>query len=352
MSYAAKLPAYGCGLSMTKLLRAGTLIAAFGFTATPLAAQSFGVAVQVSNGKRLPTQAQLEEILNPGDMVRDMLGWHKADPACDLVSNPARQIAIPAAMMTLYQRVEAAQGKNFVTLGFNNRACGQEVNSGAKLFPDTPTLRAEFAAYAAGVVRRVPALGGLSIWNELNGTWNGGGKPIPQRLEDYCLLTNAVIAEVRKVDKDIPIAIGATTGWNIDNWFIEMFEDAGCMGKGDPTIWLDVHPYLSGKIVAGTGKSDFQMWRNSIANIRRAGIANPLVATEWGAKPAYNWQIAHPTGDYMTTFQAEVLSRDARWAGAFWFEMLYDIKAPNAGLYNKSDQLTAFGAQYLAAFRN
>jgi len=341
----------GRGLNMNKRLGlAGLLASLTVLTTVPVHAQVYGAAVQVSNGKRMPAEAQLTQILRPGDMIRDMLGWHKADPSCDLVSNPARQITIPAAMMTLYQSVEAAQGKNFVTLGFNNKNCGQLVNSGAKAFPDTPALRSEFAAYAADVVRRVPALGGISLWNELNGTWSGGGLPVPQRLTQYCLLANAVIAEVRKVNPKIPIAIGATVGWNIDGWFIDMFDQYGCVGKGDPSIWLDVHPYLSGKIISGTGKTDFQLWRTSVANMRKDGITNPLAATEWGAKAAYTWQTAHPTGNYMTTFQSEVLSQDLNWAAAFWFELLYDIKAPNVGLYDKDGQLTAFGSQYIAAF--
>jgi hypothetical protein len=152
------------------------------------------------------------------------------------------------------------------------------------------------------------------------------------------------------VNKNIPIAIGATVGWNIDGWYREMFDQSGCLGKGDPSIWLDVHPYLNGKAVRGTHKTDFQLWRAALANIRKDGITNPLIATEWGAKSAYTWQIAHPAGDYMTTFKTEVLSRDPKWAAAFWFEMLYDSKAPNVGLFNKSGQLTAFGTRYIAAF--
>jgi hypothetical protein len=319
--------------------------------ATPACAQIYGADVLVSNGKRSPSAAQLEQILRSGDMVRDMLGWHKADPTCDLVSNRTRQITIPPATMALYQNVKVAQGKNFVTLGFNNKHCGQPVNSGGKAFPDTPALRAEFAAYAAEVARRVPALGGISLWNELNGTWSGG-LPVAQRLTQYCLLANAVITEVRKVDKNLPIAIGATVGWNVDGWFIDMFNKYGCVGKSDPTIWLDVHPYLSGRRIAGTHKTDFQLWQVSIANIRKAGILNPLAATEWGAKAAYTWQTAHPTGDYMMKFRSEVLSQDPNWAAAFWFEMLYDIKSSNAGLYDKDNQLTPFGAQYIDAFRN
>ena len=176
--------------------------------------------------------------------------------------------------------------------------------------------------------------------------------PIPQRLTEYCLLANAVITEVRKVDPNITIAIGATVGWNMDNWFIGMFDQYGCMGKGDPTIWLDVHPYLNGNIVSGTGKTDFVLWRTSVANMRKDGITNPLAATEWGAKAAYTWQTAHPSGNYMTKFQNEVLSQDSNWAAAFWFEMLYDIGMPNAGLYDQYDQLNARGSQYIAAFRN
>ena len=320
--------------------------------AIPAVAMSFGVAVQVSNGKRIPTQAQLEQIIRPGDMVRDILGWHKADPHCDLITNPGRQIEIPPEMMTLYQRVQAAGGLNFVTLAFNNRNCGQPVNSGAQTFPDTPALRAEFAAYAAEVARRVPALGGISIWNELNGTWDGGIGPQSEKLTQYCLLANAVITEVRRENKTLPIAIGATVGADIDGWFVEMFDQRGCMGKADSTIWLDVHPYMSGRKILSARKIDFTLWRNSVANMRSDGITNLLAATEWGAKAAHLWQTAHPTSDYMIKFRNDVLARDPNWAAAMWYEMLYDRRSPNAGLYDKSDALTAFGSQYLAAFGN
>jgi hypothetical protein len=328
------------------------LLLAAGLWILPSHAQTFGVAVQVSNGKRAPTQDQLETILNPGDFVRDVLGWHKADPHCDLTVNPKRRLVIPDAMMTLYERVAAAGGRNFVTLAFNNRYCGQIANSGAVAFPDTPALRAEFAAYAAEVAREVPALGGLSIWNELNGTWKGGDVTPAKRLANYCLLANAVITEVRKVNRNIPIAIGATKGTSIDEWFIEMFDKRGCMGKGDPTIWLDVHPYLRGKKSGKPARTDWQIWRAAVTAMRQDGISNPLVATEWGAKSAVLWENVHPGGSYMVAFTQEVLSRDKGWAGAMWYQMLYDKRTPNAGLYNKSDMLTDFGVDYLQAFRN
>ncbi len=331
---------------MRQLLLAAVAAA---LAASPAAAQTAGVAVQVSNGKAIPTGGQLAAVLRPGDFVRDILGWHKADPHCDLTSNPARQIQIPPAMATLYAQVEAAGGRNFVTLGFNNPHCGQATPSGAKAFPDTPALRAEFAAYAAEVVRRVPALGGISLWNEMNGTWDGGYRTLPQKLTNYCLLANDVIGAVRKVDGKIPIAIGATVGWDIDDWFIGMFDTYGCIGKGDPGIWLDVHPYLSGAIDPKRHKVDWTLWRAAVANSRQDGITNPFVATEWGARAASQWSKAHPKGNYMTSFQNQV-AETTDWAGSTWFEMLYDSRSPNAGLFDKSGTLTVFGAQYQRAF--
>src|SRR5262249_48332794 len=121
-------------------------------------AAAHGVAVQVNEGKKMPTVEQLRAVLNPGDFVRDVLGWHKVDKSCTLRNNPDTPIVIPTNMMTLYQRVQSAQGRNFITLAFANRNCGMPNNSGAKNFPNTPEMRAEFAAYAARVVKQVPAL--------------------------------------------------------------------------------------------------------------------------------------------------------------------------------------------------
>src|SRR5262245_26911104 len=211
-------------------------------------AAGHGVAVQVNEGKPVPTIAQLKTVLAPGGLVRDVLGWHKADPKCNLRTDPALPLVIPASLARLYQNVAAAGGKNFVTLAFNNRNCGQLSNAGGAAFPNTAALRAEFAAYAVRVVKQVPALGGISVWNELNGTWDGGYTNRADKLRNYCPLANAVINEVRKVNAGLPIAIGATVGWNIETWFTEMFDAYDCMGKADSSIWLDVHPYLSGKV--------------------------------------------------------------------------------------------------------
>ena len=314
-------------------------------------AQTHGVAVQVNEGKPVPTVAQLQTVLNTNDFVRDVLGWDHVDPDCNLQFDSSRPIEIPSNSAMLYSRVAAVKGKNFVTLAFNNINCGQPTNSGSKTFPSTDALRAEFAAYAVAVVKQVPAIGGVSIWNEMNGKWNGGYKSAADRLTQYCLLANKVTAEIRKIDPSLPIAIGASTGWNIDGWFINMFDNYGCVGKGDPTIWLDVHPYLTGKVAHQ--KSDWQRWNASIANIRADKITNPLIGTEWGDGAAFKWLIAHPGGNYMTTFESDAVSQDNAWAGLTWFELLFDRKAPQAGLFDKSGTtLTLFGSQYTAAFKN
>ena len=335
----------------TKAMKFGAPVAAamilFGAAAH---AQTAGVAVQVSSGKAIPTVPQLTTVLRPGGFVRDILGWHRVDRTCNLRNDRSLPIAIPLRLSTLYQNVEAAGGRNFVTLAFNNPHCGQPTVSGGDAFPNTPELRAEFAAYAVRVVKQVPALSGLSIWNELNGAWSGGYTNRSQQLTDYCLLANAVITEVRKVDAQLPIAIGASGGANIDRWFMDMFDTYGCMGKGDPSIWLDVHPYLRGKLDPALRQLDWQTWSISIHNIRADRISNPLIATEWGAKAAYLWTLAHPRSDYMKAFRTRVLEQDSAWAGFAWFEMLYDKAAPRAGLFDANGALTVFGTQYVNQF--
>src|SRR5262249_29943841 len=118
------------------------------------------------------------------------------------------------------------------------------------------------------------------------------------------------------------------------------------------TIWLDVHPYLSGKIDKAAHKVDWQAWNDNVAAIRAAHITNPLVATEWGAKSANTWLAAHPKGNYMKTFDARVVSQDPYWAGLTWYEMLYDKSTPNAGLFDATGNMTALGAQYVGSYKH
>ena len=320
--------------------------------AEPAAAQLHGVAVQVSQGQAIPTPAQLRELIEPGDFVRDLAPWPRMDPNCNLSSDSNAQINIPSEMQTLYDNVAAARGKNFLTLGFNNVACGQSSNLGWTGFPNTPRLRAEFAAYAAQMVQSVPALGGISIWNELNGSFNGGYTgpgSIPAKAAAYCQLANAVITEVRKVNPTIPIAIGASTGWNIQGWMVKLFTRYGCMGGNDPNIWLDVHPYLSGAYVPVT--SSWAKWVKQIAYVRAHGISNKLVATEWGGPAANKWLRQVPGGNYPREFDNRIIALDPSWAGLMWFEALSDANIPNMGLLNSNGTaLTPLGRDYVDEF--
>jgi hypothetical protein len=329
------------------------LIATLCVAASPALAQMHGVAVQVSQGQPVPSVAQLRTLITPGGFVRDLVPWSKTDPNCNLATDPSAGIVILDPLRQLYDNVAAAGGKNFATLGFNNAACGQASAYGWTGFPNTPALRAEFAAYAVQVVQSVPSLGGISIWNEMNGSFNGGyGGPgsIAAKLAAYCLLANDVITAVRKVNKDIPIAVGASVGWNIQGWFVKLFTRYGCLGGNDPSIWLDVHPYISG-VWSATTVTGWTHWTKSIAYIRNHGVNNKLIATEWGGPAAAKWSLQVPGGSYPQEFQNRILATDSGWAALMWFEAMHDTNIPNVGLFDASGtSLTPMGQQYVAVF--
>ncbi len=114
-----------------------------------------------------------------------------------------------------------------------------------------------------------------------------------------------------------------------------------------------MHPYLSGKVDPASGKTDWDLWNGEIARLRGRGIGNPLIATEWGAKASYTYLTEHPGGNYMKTFQANVVSQDANWAALTWYQLLYDKKTPNAGLFNQAGTaLTTVGSQYVNEFND
>jgi hypothetical protein len=333
-------------------MRRAVMLLLFLCAALPAQAQVHGIAVQVSQGQDIPTAAQIRTLTNPGDFVRDLAPWARTDPDCDLATMPGATISIPPEMQTLYNRVAQTGRKNFVTLGFNNINCGQASNLGWLDFPNTPQLRAEFAAYAVQLVQTVPQLAGISIWNEMNGAFNGGYAgpgSIAQKLTAYCQLANTVVTEVRKVNPTIPIAIGASVGWNIQGWFSNMFNKYGCMGKNDPTIWLDVHPFISG-VYSPTVNNGWTKWPKQIAYIRAHGINNPLIATEWGGTAAVKWMKQVPGGNYPLEFQNRIIAPDPSWAGLMWFEALYDTAIPKVGLIDAAGALTPAGQDYVGTF--
>ena len=202
------------------------------------------------------------------------------------------------------------------------------------------------------LVQTVPALAGISIWNEMNGSFNGGytdAGAIAAKLTAYCQLANTVIAEVRKVNPTIPIAIGASVGWNIQGWFTNMFNKYGCMGKNDPTIWLDVHPFISG-IYSTSVASGWTKWPKQIAYIRSHGTNNALIATEWGGAAASKWMSQVPGGNYPLEFQNRIIAPDPSWVGLMWFEALYDTAFPKLGLIGADGNLTKVGQDYVGEF--
>jgi len=159
-----------------------------------------------------------------------------------------------------------------------------------------------------------------------------------------------VIAQVRKVNSNIPIAIGASTGWNIQGWMVKLFTRYGCMGANDPGIWLDVHPYISG-VYSPTVSNGWIKWGKQIAYIRAHGVSNKLVATEWGASAANKWLRQVPGGNYPQEFDNRIIAPDPSWAGLMWFEALYDTNIPNMGLFDPSGTvLTPIGQDYADEF--
>jgi hypothetical protein len=317
--------------------------------AAPAQAQIHGIAVQVSQGQAIPTQEQIVSLTNPGDFVRDLAPWSRTDPGCDLTKTQGAVIAVPPALQTLYDSVAATGRKNFLTLGFNNVACGQVSTLGWTGFPNTPELRAEFSAYAVQLVQTVPQLGGISIWNEMNGAFNGGYKGPgtgSAKAIAYCQLANQVITDVRKVNKTIPIAIGASVGWNIQGWVTKLFTKYGCMGQNDSNIWLDVHPFISGT----SPTQGWAKWSKQIAYIRAHGINNRLIATEWGGSAAAKWMKQIPGGNYPQEFRSRIITPDSSWAGLIWFEAMYDTAIPKVGLIDSNGQINQAGRDYVDAF--
>ena len=80
-----------------------------------------GVDGHVSHGKRMPTVAQLTTVLAPGDYVCDVLGWARVDKGCNPSGDASNAIVIATNIITLYEPVQTAQERNFVTLKWPRR---------------------------------------------------------------------------------------------------------------------------------------------------------------------------------------------------------------------------------------
>jgi hypothetical protein len=111
-----------------------------------------------------------------------------------------------------------------------------------------------------------------------------------------------------------------------------------------------VHPYISG-IYSPLTATAWTKWGQQIAYIRAHGIANRLVATEWGGPAANRWISLVPGGNYPQEFNNRIILPDPSWAGLMWFEALHDSNIPNMGLFDPGGTaLTPLGQDYVAQF--
>jgi hypothetical protein len=297
------------------------------------------VNVQVNEGETPPSVHMLQAILPKGGCVRDMLGWHQ-------VEQVAGQLVMPAGQWQSYQNVAAAGGYNIVTLGFGNALYGSngyqaEVDNFG--LPVTMQQIQAFKKYAVWVVSNdggaspdsaaanIPNLYGVSIWNELNGSWTGGISNIATREEIYAKLINVVGPAIRAANPDVKVIVGATVGSNTGGWYLHLFADH-MWGKNDPGIYLDVHPYLGQALTpANQNVPQLAIWNRSMKRIRGAGINNALFATEWGGWIGNLVETKNPGVNYFDWMQANLFGKE-NFAGTAWFEATNFGNFGNPGL--------------------
>jgi len=220
-----------------------------------------GVCCLASNGATIPTVDQLRRFLPNGGSVRDTLGWHR-------VEQIKGTYGLPDYTKQLYANVAEAGCQNLVTLAFGNK-----LYTGTNMdFPIIAPDQAAFTRYAVWVVRNVPNLAAISIWNEYNGSFGSG--TVPERQAHYAALLKLVVPAIRAANPSVKIIAGATVGWNIDGFFKHI--DALYSFKN--VDYLDIHPYLNA--------DHLDTFAQQMARIRAAGIMNPAFYTEHGGPNA------------------------------------------------------------------
>jgi hypothetical protein len=298
------------------------------------------VAVQVNEGEKPPPSAAYRAVLSTGGCVRDVLGWHQVE------REPGRYV-IPRGMAENYQNAAAAGLRNLVTLAFGNEIYGANGFQGKPdpfLLPTTPEQVEAFKRYAVWVASNdggaspdataanIPNLYGVSIWNELNGSWPGGIKNVHDRLSAYAKLVDAVGPAVRQANPNIKIIVGATIGVKVADWFKELFVADKMWGLNDPAVYLDVHLYLGGGLTpANPVVPGVTAWNTEMKTLRDAGVRNALFASEWGGWVGDKVETANPGVDYMTWAQSNIFDHE-NFAGTAWFELIDFGKFGKAGL--------------------
>jgi hypothetical protein len=331
----------------------GAAAVAFAAAAAPAAfADDWGVAVQVNEGAPLPPLTVMQAVTPRGSTVRDALGWHRVEKSRGLYNIPANDWA-------LYKEVAAAGDKNVITLFSGNPIYGTATFG----FPTTPEQILAWANYAAYVVTNdggalpdrkaanIPNLEAVTIWNEFNGTWNGGITDPKLQQAAMAKLLEVVVPVIRKANPNVKIAAGAFVGGSsLATWF-EHIQQAGFDWQS--VDWLDVHPYI--------GPLGAANWQRQVAELRAGGITNPFYFSEWGGPVSVNYAAKFEgtpgyTMNYMQWFIANVVDVDAvSPAGGNFFTISNAAQFPGQGLTtgtltSPQYQLTPLGAEYLRYF--
>ncbi len=315
-----------------------------------------GIALQVNEGDAVPPVQILTAATNRGDDVRDILGWPESE------RSPGAY-ALPARNASLYAEVARAGLSNVVTL-FGCDTLAAYACSGPQSFPQTPAQIAGFVNWACWVVSaaNIPNLRAVTIWNEMNGSFNGGiGNPAAQELAMANLLV-AVVPVIRQCNPDVAIYAGAFAGdVLLADWFCKIQKFGFNWSQVDG---LDIHPYLSGapSMPAQNGLNWYNAFLgpNSLVTGCAGGtapIVAPLYFSEWGGAALQN-ALSNgyfPTpASYFAWFEktvANVSPVKYPVTGRAFFLLAADATFPTQGLFSADySQTMEIGNDYLAAY--
>ena len=315
-----------------------------------------GVAVQVNEGDGLPPPAQLLAMSNPGDAVRDIMGWAKTEISAGVYAVPDRNAA-------LYAEVAQAGLTNVVTL-FGCSTLTAYRCAGQQSFPVTPAQIAGFAKWACWVVSgaNIPALRAVTIWNEMNGAYNGGILTEAGQERAMAKLLAVVVPMIRECNPKVEIYAGAFVG---DAPMAKWFCDIQKLGFNWSLVdGLDIHPYLTGNPLAPYQNGTY--WRGALVGPQ--GLANgcsgttapivaPLFFSEWGGPAlvnALNGGFFASASAYFAWFETVIANAAPSYypvVGRAFFLLANDPTFPAMGLYDSDYTApTPLGTRFQRAY--
>jgi hypothetical protein len=332
-----------------------------------------GVAIQVNEGDTLAPASVFATFLNRQDDVHDAAGWHRSEKALGTYTLPATDAAS-------YQQAAANNWSNVLTLQgcvkFAPYNCPRNSS-----FPQTPAQITGFANWACWLVKNnggpigssaaanIPALRAVTIWSEMNGSFNGGITQPPSQQQAMANLLNVVVPAIRSCNSGIKIYVGAFVGSsNLATWFCHI--QTGTTGSGFPlntADGLDIHPYLNAN--PAMPNQNGTAWQQQIAGKysltdgcqgKTTPILMPLYFSEWGGAALASYLNNNPTNtaaDYFSWFEATIGSFDQSRhpiAGRAYF-LLDDFngKFPNEFLAGAGPDYvtTPIGEDYITAYK-